>query len=322
MTDADLTYVYAIAWPPGPDAVVAITAMSGVDDAPVRVVSHGDLMAVVSSVPAAAFDEAAMRERLEQMDTLESLARAHHTVVDAAAAHGTVLPLRMATVYRGDERVTEMLTRGRERFAAALDRLTGAMEWGVKVYTEPAPAASPSTAQGSGSASGSAEPARETSGSNMGRDYLRRRKEQRRSADEAWRQASGFAERVDAELCDRALDVRHYRPQNPKLSGARGDNVLNAAYLVSADGARAFAETARALDGSVPGTRVELTGPWAPYSFTLPEPEQDVVDADAPPAPTSDAPVSGSSAPATSVAGEPAPGQSAPDASASGPSGR
>lgn len=272
MTDAELTYVYAITRPQDRDAP-EITAVSGVGGATVRLVSYEDLAAVVSSVPASAFDEAALRERLEQMDTLESLARAHHAVVDAVAAHDTVLPLRLATVYRDDERVTEMLTRGRERFAAALDRLTGALEWGVKVYTEPAPTGSPPA---------SAEPARETSGASTGRDYLRRRKEQRQAADDAWRQASGFSDRVDGELCALALDVRHYRPQNPKLSGARGDNVLNAAYLVGGDDARAFAEAARALDGSAPGTRVELTGPWAPYSFTLPEPEQDVVDADAP----------------------------------------
>lgn len=275
MTDAELTYVYAIARPPGPDAAAEIAAMTGVDGAAVRLIPHDDLTAVVSSVPASAFDEAALRARLEQMDTLEALARAHHAVVDAAAVHGTVLPLRMATVYRGDERVVDMLARGHDRFDAALDRLTGAMEWGVKVYTEPAPAsAQPSAAP--------PEPARETGGASMGRDYLRRRKEQRRAADDMWRQASGFAERVDAELCALAMDVRHYRPQNPKLSGARGDNVLNAAYLVGADRAQAFADAARALNGDVPGTRVELTGPWAPYSFTLPEPEQDVVDADAP----------------------------------------
>lgn len=252
---ATLTYVYAIARPPGPEDA---TKVPGVDDATVRLVSSDDLVAIVSTVPEEAFDEAALRARLEEMEMLEALARAHHTVIDAAAANDVVLPLRLATVYRSDGRVLDMLRRGRERFTAALERLVDRNEWGVKVYAEPAEAAGAVRS-----------PAPSAAGANPGKDYLRRRKEERRSADEMRRATAEFAGRVDAALCTLAADVRHYRPQNPQLSGARGENVLNAAYLVDAGRAGPFADAVRELNGAVPGTRVELTGPWAPYSFTL-----------------------------------------------------
>lgn len=253
-----LTYVYGIIRPPGAAARDAIARAAGVDGAAVHLVDHDDLTAVVSPVPARAFDAAALRERLEDLADLEALARAHHAIVDLAAAYGTVLPLRLATVYRGDDRVAGMLARGRPRFTAALDRLAGRAEWGVKVYTTPV---RPEPAE-------PAPPVRD-GGAHMGRDYLRRRKRQRQDAEETLRQAAGFAERVDEELTGLAADVRHHRPQNPRLSGASGDNVLNAAYLVDAAHAAAFTTAAHALDGAVPGTHVELTGPWAPYSFTV-----------------------------------------------------
>lgn len=263
MSDDTLTYVYAITRSPGPEDVARV---AGVDGAMVRLVDAGPLAAVVSSVPAGAFDEKALRNRLEEMDTLESLARAHHAVIDAAAVQGAVLPLRLATVYRSDERVRDMLARGGERFAEALDRLEGRCEWGVKVYAE-AGSGEPRTA------AAAPRPVPAATGANPGKDYLRRRRQERQSAEETRRATAEFAGRVDAELSTLADDVRHYRPQNPKLSGARGENVLNAAYLLDADRTEEFAEAVRALNGEVPGTRVELTGPWAPYSFALPDAE-------------------------------------------------
>lgn len=262
MSDEALTYVYAITRSPGPEDVARV---AGVDGATVRLIDAASLTAVVSSVPADDFNEAALRTRLEDMDTLESLARAHHAVIDATAVQCPVLPLRLATVYRGDDRVQDILTRGAERFTEALNRLDGRCEWGVKVYAEPA--------SGESAAVPEQRAPRTESTANPGKDYLRRRKQERQSAENTRKATAEFAGRVDAELSTLAVDLRHYRPQNPTLSGAQGENVLNAAYLVDADRTDEFAEAVRALNGEVPGTRVELTGPWAPYSFALPDPE-------------------------------------------------
>jgi hypothetical protein len=56
-------------------------------------------------------------------------------------------------------------------------------------------------------------------------------------------------------------------PQNSALSGAAGQNVLNAAYLVPRADSEEFVEIVDRTKGEEPGIRVELTGPWAAYSF-------------------------------------------------------
>ncbi|NSC23828.1 hypothetical protein FM076_22795, partial [Streptomyces albus subsp. chlorinus] len=96
------TYVFAVGR--GCDAA-ALTGLPGhAPGTPLRLLPFGELTAVVQDVPAAAFTEDALRERLADRVELERCARAHHEVIAAAAAGAPTLPLPLATLYRGDAR--------------------------------------------------------------------------------------------------------------------------------------------------------------------------------------------------------------------------
>ena len=239
-------YVYAIGRafdPAGLDGLI------GIDGAEVHRIAHRDLVAVVSAAPS---DEAALRARLERLDELAVVAEAHHAVVAAAATQTVVVPFRLATIYRDEHRVHELLRERYEEFEALLDRLAGTVEVGIKLYV-----ADRSPAQATPSASG--------------RAYLQQLSQRHRRRDEEWRHAAAAVERVDTALNAYALDRNHHRPQPAQLSGAAGDNVLNAAYLVPTERFTDFTELARRLARDDPALRVEVTGPWAPYSFAAPE---------------------------------------------------
>ncbi|MER7831792.1 GvpL/GvpF family gas vesicle protein [Streptomyces sp. NPDC095602] len=266
---AELSYAYAVVRPsPGLRQDVS-DAVTGVAGGPARLVGAGRVAAVVSSVPAADFAEEALKARLEDLEWLEAVARAHHGVVEALAAHTTVLPLRLATVYLDDDRVREALIRGEPDFAALLDRLSGCVEWGVKVYAE---------RPGSGAAGGGAPGAESAPGGagevpDPGRAYLRRRRQQHQARESTWAAAADAVRRIEAGA--EAVAVRHarHRPQQGRLAeagaggAAPGENVANDAYLVPREDSAEFRERVlRAVEG-VPGVRVEITGPWAPYSF-------------------------------------------------------
>jgi Gas vesicle synthesis protein GvpL/GvpF len=60
-----------------------VTGLHGVAGEPVRVVSAGDLAAVVGTVGLDEFGDAALRRNLEDLDSLSAKARAHDTVVSA-----------------------------------------------------------------------------------------------------------------------------------------------------------------------------------------------------------------------------------------------
>ncbi|KAA0930261.1 GvpL/GvpF family gas vesicle protein [Streptomyces apricus] len=256
-----LRYVYAVCRPFGTPLPAQLTGVAGV---PPKQLAHGELVAVVGQVPEEDFAEEPLRAHLEDLDWLGATARAHQNVIDALTVVTSPLPLRLATVFLDDSGVRTMLQEREETFVRTLDRLEGRVEWGVKVYAEP-----PETAgrpEGSGGADARPAPAAGTAGS--GRDYLRRRRNQRKESEERWQRAERFASRLHASLSGYAEDTRMHAPQNSALSGASGRNILNAAYLVPRTGSEAFVELVDRTKDDEPGLRVELTGPWAAYSFS------------------------------------------------------
>ncbi|MGC0328619.1 hypothetical protein RKD23_001609 [Streptomyces sp. SAI-170] len=246
-----LRYVYAVCRPFASALQAQLTGVAGV---PPQQLTHHGLIAVVSTVPEADFSEEALREHLEDLDWLTATARAHQGVIDALTAVTTPLPLRLGTVFRDSSGVRVMIEEHEEAFRRTLDRLEGRVEWGVKVYMEPSEE--------------SAEPARPAARPTSGRDYLRQRRRQSHSAEESWRRAEEFATGLHRTLASFAEDSRLHAPQNPALSGEAGRNVLNAAYLVSRAASEEFVELVDRTKDQASGMRVELTGPWAAYSFT------------------------------------------------------
>jgi hypothetical protein len=72
---------------------------------------------------------------------------------------------------------------------------------------------------------------------------------------------------VHADLARHAVASRHHPPQDPRLSGRAGIQLLNAAYLVDEARAEEFLTAARTAAERHSGLEVEVTGPWPPYSF-------------------------------------------------------
>ncbi|MFC5993262.1 GvpL/GvpF family gas vesicle protein [Pseudonocardia hispaniensis] len=252
----DAVYVYAIG-----DAglAAALPGIAGVSGAPLRAVGSGALVAVVSSVDTAEFGDEALPRNLEDLGWLADTARAHHTVVDALARRHSVAPVRLATVYLDDANLRTMLDQRAAAFGAVLDRIRGRTEWGVKAFVIP-PSADRHAAEQQPSV---------PSGTGAGRAYLMQRRAARDRAAEARRSAVDAAGQLHEELSRLTVASRHYPPQDPQLTGCRDEMVLNAAYLV--DHAGEAAVRGRVERQGAPGLRLELTGPWAPYSFATVE---------------------------------------------------
>jgi hypothetical protein len=230
---------------------------AGVDGHPVSLHGHGHLAALVSRVPGDRFGEQALKARLEDLDALEGLARAHESVLQAALESPAVVPFRLCTLYASPERLDAMLDRERPTLEAALARLDGMHEWGVKAFLR----------------SPAAVPAAETAAT--GTEYLSRKRE-RREADEAGRDASdSLVAGIHARLAEAAASAVLSRPHDRRLSGRDAEMVLNGSYLVPRDGTDGFRTIVEALGSrhEPDGVQLELTGPWPPHHFAeTPEP--------------------------------------------------
>lgn len=261
--DASGVWVYAVT---EPAAAATYGQLSGVGGGLARPVEGAGLIAVAEDVPLAEFGEQALRRNLEDLAWLEATARAHHRVVEAVARQSPVIPMRLATVYSSDASVAAMLAERATDFRAALDQIRGRREWGVKAYaaerSEPT-AATPDTGQ----------QARRKAGA--GAAYLQRRRDQLTAQKDASRQLLANVEEIHAELSKCASGARLHPPQAPELTGSKARMVLNAAYLLD-ERDQDFAALVTTLAKRYPDVRLELTGPWPPYSFAAGAEREDV----------------------------------------------
>ncbi|MFE0592723.1 GvpL/GvpF family gas vesicle protein [Micromonospora echinospora] len=281
----------------------ALDPVTGLTDAPVRVVRGSGLAAVFSAVPLDEYGEQPLRRNLEDLVWLERTARAHHRVVDVLARTGPVVPARLATVHTDERRLAGLLHDRRADLTATLARLAGHQEWGVKGYAlpgAPAPAGGGATAPGT-AAGGTGAPAVDAGaaarpavdpggagdaavdvgaagtpaagGTGAGAAYLRRRRAQLRARETGQQAAAQSAAAVHTELAGHAAEARRHTPQDSRLSGASHPMALNGAYLVPVEGLAGFRAVVAALATRHPALRLELTGPWPPYSFIVGQPE-------------------------------------------------
>jgi hypothetical protein len=225
-----------------------------------REVRADELVAIVGPVPLSEFGEEPLKRNLNDLEWLESVARAHEDVLDAALAAGPIVPMRICTIFRDEDQVRRMLADRHRDFEHALERLHGRAEWGVKVIADRGRIADAVRAR--------LAPAAPSSGGEGGA-YLGRKQEGRR-----------LRELLDATL-DEAVRESHARleewadasellpPQRPELGAYEGDMVLNGAYLVADDRVAAFEGVVGELSRqySEAGLSFELTGPWPAFHF-------------------------------------------------------
>lgn len=239
----------------------SLAGRAGLREAPLQVVEHEGLQAVVCTVDLEEFGEEALRRNLEDLGWLEQVARAHDEVVREVARHGTVAPLRLVTIYSDDESVRRHLGELAGELTAALDRVEDRSEWSVKVFATAAP---PEVEPAVASSSAPERP---------GAAYLRRKRDQAERRRATSEQAASAAGTVHDQLAAASVAARRLTPQDPRLTGRSEPMVLNAAYLVVDDRADAFRELVDRLRARHTEVTVELGGPWPPYSFaTLEQP--------------------------------------------------
>ena len=255
MTGGFAVWLYVVA--DRRDGYADTAGLTGVAGEPVRTIVSGDLAAVVGSVPLDVFGEQPLRRNFEDLDWLEATARAHDAVVSAMVGRGPVVPLRLATVFHDDNRVRELLHERRADFAAALELVSARTEWGVRAYGDRA-ALTAAVAEAEAAEGGTSGP---------GAAYLARRRAQLSAQETVERDAAERAERIHACLVRHAAAGRCQPLTDPAVSGRRDWMVLNGTYLVDDDRTEDFTATVTKLEAEFPGIRLELTGPWPPYSF-------------------------------------------------------
>ncbi|MGX2993672.1 GvpL/GvpF family gas vesicle protein [Streptomyces sp. JNUCC 64] len=256
---SDPRYLYAVC---RPWSAPLQTDLRGVAGTPPRELRHDALVAVVSTVPARDFAGDALRARLADPRWRSALTRAHEAVVAALTTVTTPLPVRPGAVFPDDSAVRVLLAAEHERLTRALDRLADRVEWTVTVRA-PGPESAPDapdaphpvgtgTVAGAGGASG-VSGADEGGGTSGGPDGG----------------PPGPARELHERLAALADEYRRDPPdRSGEPSGVTGEVPSRVAYLVPRTLCEEFVEEVGRYRAGPARPPAELSGPWAPYSFT------------------------------------------------------
>ena len=210
-----------------------------------RALDLGDgLWVVVSSVPAADYEESSLARRLGDAEWLAGCGVAHHDVIARVARTRAVAPFRLLTLFRSESRVIEETNRLRSKIVRALDRVDDRREWVVRVAA----------------VSRNTRPSRTRPSS--GTSYLMARAAQ--AADPA--AATPVARRVAREL---VAELKEYADRVIQRPSEAAHVLYDGALLVSRKREQELGNVVRQWTSRLApvGCRVSLTGPWPPYSF-------------------------------------------------------
>jgi hypothetical protein len=212
------------------------------------------LWLVCADAPLDRYGEKPISEGLRDLDWVSQCAMGHESVVEAAMGKGTVIPMKLFTLFKSDANAAATLGKNRARIDRALRRLRSCDEFGVRLRIDEKQLVS--------AAAGPRAKAPPQSGT----DFLQRKKSLRDATVEVRKGARENSDEVHESLAAAARDARRKTPEDNPLGGPR--LVLDGAYLVERKAAgkfRALAEQLRKKLG--PGYELDLSGPWPAYHF-------------------------------------------------------
>jgi hypothetical protein len=246
------TYVYGLVESSSAPALSAAPAGLAGSGPPRALAVKPGRWVVAADVPLDRYGEEPLARGLRDLDWVGACALAHEAVVEYLAQRGSVVPMKLFTIFHSDERAIEDVNRARRTLDRAFRRIAGTAEWSVRIFR-------------SAKSSDSKGPA-ENVEARSGAEFLRGKK---RARDDA-RAAAATAAAV-AEEAHRALKkIARASIVKPPVAGEAGARlIIDAAYLVPDARRTKFRTEAsrQAKRCGAAGCTLTLTGPWPAYHF-------------------------------------------------------
>lgn len=210
--------------------------------------------AVAAEVPLAEYGTESLNEKLSDFSWVADRALAHEAVVEHFGPAGTVLPLKLFTLYSSQPRALDDLRGRSAEIEELFARLAGREEWGVRVLYDEARARREA-----------AEAVDVVGGEGLGKSFLLRKKMEQESARNL---AGEVAAEVEAAFEDLARSAAEFRRRDSSGTG-EARLLLDAAFLVPVERRPEFERAVEAWAGRLAGRscNLTLTGPWPPYNF-------------------------------------------------------
>jgi hypothetical protein len=224
------------------------------------------MFVILADAPMTLYNEEAIERGLSDLEWVSRAAVAHERVIESFLDAAALLPMKLFTIFKTEDRALQYIAAEKRRLTAAAQRVAHHHEWGIRVAFVPGRirAASRKGTRGGQGTAGAPRPGDEAM---PGAAYLRYKKAQLRAAAEGSALAKTSASRLYDRLATQARSsVRRAATEDP---GAGRTLLLDAAFLVHRSRTTKFKAfvTREARTLADQGYGLTLTGPWPPYSF-------------------------------------------------------
>ena len=227
------------------------------------VATYQDLAAVWSPVPVEDFCGPEAEERLQDLTWIGPRVIRHQEVVAGVMRHSPVLPVRFGTIFASLANLEKVLQRHSNIIAGFLERLADQEEWAVKgMLDRPGAKAELFSLK-------LALEAENLATLSPGKRYFEEQRLRAAGDQELQQWLQEVCRKLWADLRDYTAEVQERRRLSRETTGSDQDMVWNWALLVpkqSLDGFQAVIQNVNAQYAHR-GLRLEVTGPWPPYSF-------------------------------------------------------
>ena len=240
VTAGTALYLYGVTKSSDAPAKVAVEGIDGVH--PVQPIACGGFTCWVSAVDRETF-AGEINRNMENLEWLALHSVRHQQAVAEIAARATIVPTRFGTIFSSEQALRKDVDGRKAALEKVFARISGADEWGVKVFVEPEPAP---------------EIAKEV---HSGKEYL-----QQKAARMKRR-----LDRDDSGLRDLATELDKIAVASAptgKVSGGLPNLLWQAAFLVPRSRHAEWDKTLKKFVNQWGASRrIEVNGPWPPYSF-------------------------------------------------------
>ncbi|MBV9072747.1 MAG: GvpL/GvpF family gas vesicle protein [Acidobacteria bacterium] len=216
------------------------TSISG--SSPVERLEQSGFVAWYSRVSDEEFGEK-LASNMENLEWLSAASVRHQRVVSQIADAVSILPARFGTVFHTEQSLSQHIVEERDKLSTTLQKIDGAEEWGIKLFLNPDPPASPIDVS-------------------SGRDYLR--------AKAAVVQVKK-QKQLDPDVVEFARELQAIAAASApagKVSSGQPNLEWQASFLVrKKDRPKWDKMLKRYATRWADRREIQCTGPWPPYSF-------------------------------------------------------
>jgi hypothetical protein len=212
--------------------------LAGVDDAPVRAIDVGGLVAWVSDVGTPTVEASPAR------------ARSHDHVVRRALERETPLPARFGQIVANAAALADLVGSRRAALESALGMVAGSVEMTVRMLLT-------QDGEGMGARRQTGREARAITG----RGYLERVAADQRRERNLLAEGGIVRERVSSA-------VKGLVRAEAYVGAPAGSSMATLAHLVPRENLEVYRSALLHLRSNEPTLAIMVSGPWAPYSFT------------------------------------------------------